>query len=223
MAVDLSADHAVIAADFPEAGPIALSSWPSPPNPPITDAYRLEDTKVEGDPSEGGYLQRQTEWHLSTLQAYSPAVGETITDADGVVWIIQSLRESVRKDFWGLTCLESSITADVALEDRVWLWPATYEVSAMGSQVTKHLAAAPGFSDVPAKIVLRPSLAETEMGQRDFVEIFDVYVSADIGQVHDGDLLKDATDHQYTIVSYRNRFHIDDLSHIVCEDRLRGP
>ena len=213
MALDLSADQAVITADWPE-GPIALSSWV----PPITDAYRLDDRMIEGDPTDAGYLQRSTEWHLSTLQAYAPGVGETITDAAGVIWVIQSVRAPEGDDYWGLPCLELSVGAD-----EVTLYPATYASDAMGNQITTHPAAAGWFADVPAKIILRASVSELEAAQEDFVEVFDVYVSADVGQVHDGDILKDAGGHQYTIVSYRNRFQIDQLSVIVCEDRLRGP
>jgi len=216
MVLDLSADHAVIIADWGEA--ITLSSW----GPAITDAYRLADTEMEGDPTEGGYLQRRTEWHLSTLQAYTPAVGNTITDADGVVWIVQTVREPEAGDFWGLTCLESSITDDVALEDRVWLHPGVDTLDAWGSKLTNHTAFDPAFADVPAKIMLRPSVAAEELGQRDFVERFDIYVARDIGQVHNGDVLKDGPGKQYTIVSYRNRNQIDELSVIECEDRISG-
>ena len=214
MALDLSADHALFATDWPEAGAIALSSWV----PPITDAYRLEDRIIEGGPTDAAYEQRATEFHLSTLQAYTPAIGETITDAAGAVWVIQEVRQPDGGDYWGLPCLELTVAGDV-----VTLWPAVDSQSAMGSKITTHPAAAAWFTGVAAKIMLRPSRAETEVGQRDFVEIFDIYVQADVGQVHAGDILQDATGHQYTIVSYRNRAHINALSVIECEDRLRGP
>jgi len=218
MVLDLSADHAIIAADFPEAGPVALSSWV----PAIPDAYRLEDTEVEGDPTAGGYLQRRTEWHLSTLQAYTPAVGNTIIDSDGVVWIVQAVREPVLGDFWGLDCLESSISDDVALTDIVSLYPGVDTIDEWGSTITDHTDVDLAFEDVPAKIMLRKSAVAEELGQVDFVEQFDIYVARDVGQVHNGDLLQDDTGHQYTIVSYRNRNQIDELSVIECEDRIGG-
>ena len=221
MPLDLSADQAV----FDGLETVTLDLAIGGVSQVYTDAYRLPERMAVGDPSDAAYLQRMTEWHLSTtVLAIDPRPGDTITDAVPDIWVIQSVRPPKFGDYWGLDCRLSEITDDAVLADVVTLWPAVYSISAMGSQVTTHPTAAAWFTAVDAKIVLRESVAETEMAQRDFVEMFDVYVAKDIDQVHDGDILKDDdTGHQYTIVSYRNRFQIDELSVIVCEDRLRGP
>ena len=191
-------------------------------------AYRVGDQIVEGEPTAGGYLYRQTKFRLQgppSGDIYHPKPGDIITDADLVEWVIQEINgPSVHSCDWQLTCRIPYITEDVVsgLQDLVTLWPSVDTTDAWGATRTTHPDPEPLFEDVPAKIKLRASVAETEVGQRDFVEVFDIYVAKDIGQVHAGDLLKDGTGHQYTIMTYQNRELIDELSVIVCEDRLRA-
>ena len=191
-------------------------------------AYRVGDQIVEGEPTAGGYLYRETKFRLEgppTGDVYNPKPGDTIIDLDLVEWVIQEINgPSVHSCDWQVTCRIPYITADVVsgLQDRVWLHPSVDTPDAWGATRTTHPLPAAWFSDVPAKIMLRPSIAETEVGQRDFVEVFDIYVASDIGQVHAGDLLLDEHGHRYTIMSYQNREQIDELSVIVCEDRLRA-
>jgi hypothetical protein len=181
---------------------------------------------VEGDPTQGGYRARSTEWQLPTTgAAIDPQIGDTITDSDDIVWVIQSVRPPKFNDYWGLTCQEFSITDDTDLQDLVTLFPAVRASQPDGSKFVTHTAASAGFTNIPAKIKLRPSTAELLAGQERFTEVFDVYVAEDIGQVNAGDVLKDGTDGSgktYLIVSYRNRELIDDLSTIVCEAKPVG-
>ena len=101
----------------------------------------------------------------------------------------------------------------------VTLYPARDTLTAYGSKTSKHLTADATFTNVPAKIMLRPSSPEEQFGQKQFVETYDIYVDDDIGQVHNGDVLKDENSKIYTIVSYRNRERIDELSVMECQLR----
>jgi hypothetical protein len=219
MSIDLSGDQALI--DGLETVTLQISIGAPPPRI-YEDAYRLPEVQVEGDPTQGGYRARSTEWHLSTLgAAIDPQIGDTITDSDDIVWVIQSVRPPKFNDYWGLTCQEFSITDDTDLQDLVTLFKAGRALQPDGSKFTTHAAVA-GFTDVPAKIQLRPSTAELLAGQERFIETYDIYVGEDIGQVNAGDILKDATGKNYRIISYRNRELIDDLSTIVCESKPVG-
>lgn len=216
--VDLSTDQALI--DGLET--ITLDMAIGPVSRAYTDAYRLPETLGEGDPSEGGYLARMTEWHLPTTgAAIDPKPGDTITDAATIVWVIQDVRAPKvfdgSGDYWGLRCRELAITADTALRDLVTLHPTRRTLRPDGSKISSHIAADGDFVDVPAKIQLRPSTADLLAGQERFIEVYDVYVERDIGQVNAGDVLKDGDGKVYRIISYRNRELIDDLSTLVCE------
>ena len=187
------------------------------------DAYRLPERMAVGDPSDAAYLQRMVEWHLPTTGvAIDPRPGDTITDAGAVIWIIQTVRPPEFGDFWGLDCLESTITADPALADKVSLWTTTDVIDGFGGKATTFTRD-PALRDIDAKIVLRESVPVTEMGQRDFVEQYDIYVDTDLGTLRNGDQVRDdVTGDIYTIVSWRNRFQIDELSVIECEDKIAG-
>lgn len=192
---------------------------------PDVVAYRVGDSFVEGEPSEGGYLYRETKFRLDGTGAYTPKPGDIITDVVPLDWVIQDVQNpSVHNCEWQCRCRVPHITEDVVsgLQNRVALWRATYANDDWGSQIVTHVVE-PLFEDVPAKIMLRPSVVTEEgLGQRDFVEQYDVYVARDVGDIHNGDLLQDGDGHWYTIVSYRNRTQIDDLSVIECEDRMIG-
>jgi len=216
MAIDLSADQALL--DNLET--VALSGFV----PAILDAYRLRDHIVEGDSAEGGYLHRETNWHIGiqTPLDIDPQIGDVITDGPGVAWVIQDVTNPSLNDCWRLRTRVASITDDVTLQDQVTLYPAVDTVDAWGSQVRAHTTPAGWFTGIAAKIQLRPSGIEEYAGQREFVEIYDVYVAEDVGQVNSGDVLKDQDLKIYQIVSYRNRVQIDELSVIVCELRPRA-
>jgi len=220
--VDLSGDQLLI--DDLEAVELNISltgaTWDLP------DAYRVRDEIVEGDPSEGGYLHRETTWHLSTLQAYVPAIGDTIIDAAGagLTWVIQSVgTPTVHNDAWRIRARELTITADATLADLVTLHPSVDTLTEWGSKVSDHTAAFGAFSDVAAKIVLRASVPDDYAGKKQFVQVYDIYVDQQLPQLHNGDLIEDGDGNNYTIVSWRNRELIDELSVIECELRPRKP
>lgn len=181
----------------------------------VPNAYRLPDNQEEGDPSEGAYLHRETVFQLPTDPVILPAVGSTLVAA-GVTFTALQIRRPAFGDFWGLTCREMAITADVDLRDLVTLYPGVDVTDEWGSKITSHTVPHDTFVDVPAKIQIQPSVAEDRFGKRDIIQKFDVYVDGDIGDVSHGDLLQDQDANWYVILDWRNRTRIDELSVILC-------
>ncbi len=219
MPLDLSADQAVL------DGLETVTLYMSDPDAErvYEDAYRLPERLAEGEPTEGGYLQAETTWHLPTTEAaIDPKPGDLIT-AGGVDWVIQEVRAPKFGDYWGLACRRSSITADTtdpSLQDQVTLYPGVDAIDTYGSKITTHTAADGDFSTVAAKIKLRASTADDRFGQRQFAERYDIYVDTALPQLHNGDVIKDQTGKVYTVLSWRNRELIDELSVIECELRI---
>ncbi len=215
--MDLSADHYVL--DDLEAAVLTTEEGVF-----AHDAYRLPDVIGEGDPSEGGYLHRNVTFHLPTKSraggpyGYSPKPGDVETIA-GVAYTVLEVRQPKHSDFWGLSCRLASITADAALVDSVTLYPSVDTPTAAGSKVSVHTVAHADFTNVPAKIQLRPSVPEEYHGMKQFVEVYDIYVASELPQLYSGDVIKDGEGKVYTIVSWRNRERIDERSVIVCELR----
>jgi hypothetical protein len=218
--MDLSADQFVL--DGLEAFTLVASGVA---HIAIAGGYQLPDRLAESDPSEGGSLRRETEWHIPTetaagvALAYDPKPGDTITGEDGIEWTVLGVRQPKFGDYWGLTCRRSSITEYADLVDAVTLYPSVDTTTAAGSKVSAHTVAHGDFANVPAKIQLRASVPEEYHGKKQFVEVYDIYVAAQLPQLHNGDLIKDGDGVNYTVVSWRNREQIDELSVIVCEFR----
>ena len=191
-------------------------------------AYRGSESIVEGEPSGGGYLYREAKFRLEgppTGAAYDPKVGDVITAA-GVEWVIQEVATpSVHSCDWRLICRTPHITEDVlsGLQDVVTLYPSVDSIDAWGSKISTHTAAHGTFAAVPAKIVLRSSVPEDYAGQKQFLEIYDIYVDQQLPQLHNGDVIEDATGKTFTVVSWRQRGLIDKLSVIECELRIQKP
>ena len=190
----------------------------------IPYAYRHREDQIEGDPTEGVYLMTHVQWDLPPQDAYyaggnKPTVGGIITDGDGRQYVIQGVKPPRPfEDYYGCQTKRLAIAETHDLDDLVTLYPAVDVLSAMGSRVTTHPTADADFTNVPAKIMLRPSDVVEKFGQKQFVERYDIYVAADVGQLKNADILKDQNLKQYAIVSYRNRGQIDELSVIECED-----
>jgi hypothetical protein len=91
------------------------------------------------------------------------------------------------------------------LDNTVTHFPAVDALTSYGSRTITHPTANASFTDIPAKIMLRPSETEDHAGQREFTEVYDIYVDGDIGQIANGDILKDENAKQYKIVSFRQR------------------
>ncbi len=220
--MDLSADQAVL--DGLETVILIVSA--TGVTHTFLDAYRLPDNLGEGAPSEGGYLHRETEWHLPVRDVadvlFFPKPGDEITDLGSVIWVIQDVRHPEFNDFWGLQCRRSSITADDTLVDTVTLYPSVDTTTGAGSKVSAHDVADGDFENVPAKIKLRASVPEEYHGKKQFVEVYEIYVASQLPQLHNGDVIKDGLGgggKVYTVVSWQNRDLIDELSVIVCELR----
>jgi hypothetical protein len=206
--LDLSLDHL----NFDGLENVTLSSY----GPAVIEnAYRLRRDMVEGDPTHATYLHTDVEFQLPTVDvpAIAPAVGDEIVAWDAT-FVIQSIRQPFMSDYWGCGCREAAITADATLHDLVTLWPVSVAVDEYGSRVATHPAADPLFSEVPAKIQIRPGLIGTHAGRVQFLRLYDIYVARDI-DVQIGDLLIDQSLNQYDVQSWENRDRIDELSHIV--------
>lgn len=189
----------------------------------LTDILRGRQDIQEEQSTEGYYRHRNVTFFLSTLAPHNPIPGDTLRmDDDGITYAVLSVLEPSHNIGWALTCREMSIDEHGDDNDHVTLYPAVHELTGYGSQVTTHPDPAAWFTSVDAKIMLRESVAEDDAGQRDFVKVYDIVVDEDLGDIHDGDLLQDNDGNWYTIVSWRNRGQIDDLSTIVCEDRTKA-
>ena len=189
----------------------------------IQHVLRLEEDVTEQEPTEGVYLSRNVEFHLPYGAAIypggrTPAVGGVITDDDNS-YVILAVRQPKFCDFWGCSTRAMAIVGTYELDNLATWWPAVDTMDAAGGKITAHPSADATFTDVPAKFMLRPSVPQEYAGQKQFVEKYDVYVDGDIGQLDNGDLLKDEHDKQYTIISFRNRDRIEELSVLECELR----
>ncbi len=181
----------------------------------INDVVMLQSKLKEGDPTQGGYLHRETTFQLPTTGDISPKVGDTVAVAD-VTYNVLKVREPFLGDYWGLTTRELSITADSELQNLITLWPAVNVTDAGGFKRTTHPAASADFLEVAAKIQLQPSKGEEESGKRGFKRTYAIYVSADVPSLKVDDLLKDESSKQYNVESWKNRNRIDEFSVIIC-------
>ena len=187
----------------------------------IQHVLRLEEDVTEQEPTEGVYLSRNVEFHLPYGAAIypggrTPAVGGVITDDDNS-YVILAVRQPKFCDFWGCSTRAMAIVGTYDLDNLVTLYPAVEVLDEYGSKVTSHATAHPDFTDVASKIMLRPSVGEDRAGQRDFVEIYDIYIDEEVVQFHIGDVLIDEHGRTYSIMSYRNRDRLEELSVLECE------
>jgi len=219
MALDLSADQLLL------DGLETVTLHSENVDFPITDAYRTRQDTTNQDHAGGDYWHVDTTFHFPVHPVAVPIIGDTITDAGLEVFNIVEVREPAYNDAWICRCRRAMIAplrVPIGLEDQVTLWRAVETTDAWGSTITTHPIADVAFGTVNAAITLRPSVVAEELGQQDFVEQYDIHVAKDVDTVHFGDILKDQDGHQYTIVSYQNRQQIDELSVILCEDRIAG-
>ena len=192
----------------------------------VQNVYRLQETVDEREPSEGVYLERNVRFQFPFgAEIYpagtQPSVGGVIVDGDLQAYKVIGIRPPKFSDFWGCTTRGLVISGTYDLDSTVSLFPAVERADEFGSTVTTHLVADADFTDVPAAIQLRASDPADWAGRRQITERYDIYVDGDIGQVNEGDVLKDQDGKVYSIISYRNRDEIGELSAIECE--LRNP
>lgn len=203
----------------------------------VFPVYRLQETKDEREPTEGVYLERNVRFHFPVgaaiyaglPSATHPDVGGVIIDSADRAYKIIGIQEPYIPDptnpdtgtVWGVTTRGLVISGTYDLDSTVSLFPAVETLSAAGSTITTHLVVDGAFENVPAAIKLRGGDSADWAGKRQITEVYDIYVDGDIGQVNEGDVLKDQDDKVYSIVSYRNRDEIGELSAIECE--LRNP
>ncbi len=189
----------------------------------VPNVYRMPDVVSEQEPAQGVYLSRNVGFHLPVGDAIypgdsKPTVGMLIVDADDFAYFVLTVRQPKHSDYWGCMTREAVISGTLDLDDTVTLLAASYTKDpGLGKKVT-HTADST-FTGVAAKIMLRPSVAEAYAGQDQILEQYDIYVAEDIGQVNEGDLLRDGDGKQYRIVSWRNRQSISELSVLECELR----
>ena len=183
------------------------------------NVYRLSMTTKEGDPSYAAYLQTDVIWQFIPDGVIEPEVGDPIIDDSGagVEFRILEVRKPFMNNYWNCVSRKVGITEAVGLRDLITLWPVVVDPSEpYGSRIATHPAADPDFTDVPAKVQIRPVEIIVEAGKQQFRRQFDIYVDRDI-DVSIGDLLKDQNLIQYDITSFQNRDRVDKLSHIVAE------
>ncbi len=182
------------------------------------NVYRLSMTTKEGDPSYAAYLQTDVIWQLIPDGVIEPKVGDPIIDDGGAgdTYTILEVRKPYLNNYWNCVSRKVGITETVGLRDLITLWPTVVVTDEFGSRIATHSAADPDFTDVPAKVQIRPAEIVVVKGKQQFLRRFDIYVDRDI-DVSIGDLLKDQNLIQYDITSFQNRDRVDKLSHIVAE------
>ncbi len=192
----------------------------------VQNVYRLQESIDEREPTEGVYLERNVRFQFPFgSDIYpgdsQPSVGGVIVDGDSQAYRIIGIRPPKHSDFWGATTRGLVISGTYSLDSAVSLFPAVETLSAAGSTITTHPAADADFTDVPAAIQLRESDPADWAGVRQITEVYDIYVDGDVGQLNNGDVLKDQDLKVYSVISFRNRDEIGELSAIECE--LRNP
>ena len=192
----------------------------------VQNVYRLQETEDEREPTEGVYLERNVRFMFPVgTDIYpagtEPSVGGVIVDGDLQSYKILAIRPPKHSDFWGATTRGLVISGTYSLDSTVTLFPAVETLSAAGSTITTHPAADASFNEVPAAIQLRASDPADWAGRRQITEIYDIYVDGDVGQLNNGDVLRDQDLKVYSIISFRNRDEIGENSVIECE--LRNP
>jgi parallel beta-helix repeat protein len=200
----------------------------------IQGCHRNEpDLEQEEVATEGVYLRRDVTFLLPVGEAIytvgkEPTVGGTIIDdaGEGVSYQIMTIRrpkigtpgQPLTGDWYGAACVSLRFSDAFGLANTVTLLQAEYGKDAALGKITSHVPLA-SFTDVPAKIMLQPSVSEQYAGQNQFVEQYDIYVDGDIGQVNNGDLLQDENGKRYKITGYRLRNRMGELPVIECELR----
>ena len=193
----------------------------------VQNVYRNEEIEVEAEDSEGVYLARRATFDFPFGEDLYPTgghplVGSTFVDSEGVTYVITDLRHAYQSDFWGCDSLSNRIDDAFDLDDQVTLFRATYgKDRALGKKMTQTADAS--FTNVAAKIMLRPSTGAAYAGQRQFVENYDVYVNQDPAQLNSGDVLHDGSGKVYEIIGYRERNNFQKFSVIECQLRTVGP
>lgn len=181
----------------------------------VNYCYRLPLTEIEAAPSYGSYIQGDAIFHLPTLTSILPVIGSVIV-AGGASYKIQTVLHPVLNNYWEVLCRESRITSDTELQDLISLWPVVVTIDDFGSSVRTHPAADADFTDVPARIAIRPAEKQIVAGKEQFIRRFDVFVARDV-PIHVNDLIRDNTGMQYDVVSWENREDIAGLSRILVE------
>ena len=181
----------------------------------VAGVYRLRDDKEEAAPSEGGYLHRQTIFHLPPITE-TPVVGALVVDADSVSYVVLEVRSPFLNDAWFIRVREVAISADTDLTDTITLYPAVVTGDPFGSRIGAHDSADADFTDVPCKIQIQPPMEAVIAGKRQFRRRFKIFVARDIDVSIEG-LLKDQKSNWYDILSWFNRERIDELSVIEAE------
>jgi hypothetical protein len=210
MALDLTTDH--LAFDGLEA--VTLDGGA------VANALRSREDIIEGDSTEGAYTHRITTFRLPSTPALDldpPVVGSVLVDGAAVSWVALAVMHPRLGSGWVLTCRELAITADAALHDLITRYPVVVATSEWGSRIASHPAADGAFADIPAKIQPQPAVDQLTAGKDQWKRLFDVYVSVEITTLAKGDLLMDQDMNWYTVLSWRNRERIDELSVIIAE------
>lgn len=189
----------------------------------VQNVYRNSEEEIEQEDTQGVYLSRLTTFDFPVGETIYPGngrpqVASTIIDGDGNGYVILSIKHPYLSNFWGCRTRSSVLADTFDLDDTVTLLVATYTKDPGLGKKTSHTPDAT-FTDVAAKIMLRSSDSEQSSGQDQFVERYDVYVDQDIGQVNNGDLLRDGNGKLYQIVSYRDRLNFEENSVMECELR----
>lgn len=188
-------------------------------------AYRHREMTDEREPAEGVYLERNVQFDLPPDDSHyagfdKPTVGGIIIDSTGETFVIQSVSEINQfQDYYG--CMTRALVLDGTydLDDTITLYPGVDTLDAYGSKITSHTTPSATFAGVACKIMLREGDPVDWAGQRQLLEIYDVYMAEDTGQLNHGDVLKDQSGKTYKIRSYRNREHIGELSTVEVELR----
>ncbi len=185
--------------------------------------YRHRLVQSENEPTEGVYLSRNVQWDFPPDVLTTPNVGGIIEDTDGNSYVILTVSPpytgTTTGDYFGCQCRDFIIADTYSLDNTVTWYPGVDTTDEYGSKITAHNDASAAFTDIPAKIMLRQSSPEEYAGQKEYVEKYDIYVNEDIGQLNNGDMLKDESLKNYVIISYRNRDRIEELSVLECEFR----
>ena len=174
----------------------------------IANAYRLQETVEEMDPSQGVYQARNVEFQLPTGvygAGADPRIGGLVTDAAAVEYRILAVRQPYMGDYWGLVTRSLAISGEYNLDHAITLWPYVDSTDPIGSRLTTFPAADASFTDVPCRIQEQPEQLKDHIGKRGFARRFDIFLDLVLFGIRRGDRLIDQEGTQYAIAKSRNR------------------
>lgn len=141
----------------------------------IAHALQRALSTAEIAASDGKYIAGDVRWHLPTVEAETPKLGDYIEDAAGDRWTVLSRREDTLEHRWRLVCRNVAIV--YGLDDRVTIMMADWSKGSGGAAEPSWREWRTGIRARIQEIAAEPT---TEHEGRITRRRFEIYIADDL-------------------------------------------